>query len=220
MVSAAATNRVSASLPCVGALKNARRIVASGRLCPRSPEQRQHLLAYRGEVVDPDGAAPRRLVPGDRVVAIGLHLQPPAARPVSLRAVGDRQLAGRQAGRGIEDIEQRLPLGLPARRGRLFENRKRDPLPEGKFAPADGLNALAAFVGGSGHSLPLWNACRSRASSWWEMRSCAASPSTPTPTGSAADSFVAAFRFDSSRPSATSMPISCRRFASTSSVPS
>src|ERR1700693_1055189 len=44
MVIAAATNRVSASLPCVGAPKNARDIVASGRLCPRAPEQRQHLV--------------------------------------------------------------------------------------------------------------------------------------------------------------------------------
>src|SRR5205807_9778580 len=46
---------------------------------------RQHLLADRGQVVDPDGAAARRFCPGDPVVAIGLQLQPPAARPVSLR---------------------------------------------------------------------------------------------------------------------------------------
>src|SRR2546423_15292178 len=45
MEGAAAKNRVGASLLWVGTLKTAGRIVASGRLCPRSPEQRQHLVA-------------------------------------------------------------------------------------------------------------------------------------------------------------------------------
>src|SRR5256885_12622203 len=77
MVSAAATNRVSASLPCVGALKNARRIVASGRLCPRSAEQRQHLVPDPLRWRHPAG--PQAVGAGDDNVVAGV-----AARRLAL----------------------------------------------------------------------------------------------------------------------------------------
>src|SRR5205807_4735517 len=155
---------------------------------------REHLLADGGQVVDPDGTALRRRFPGDPVIAVGLQLQLPRAGAMALRAVGHGELAGRQPGGFIQNVEQALASLLPAGRAGFVQDGQRDPLAERKLTPGDRFNALATFVCGSGHASLLWGACRSRASSWWATRSCAASPSTRTPTGWRRAFFNAAFR--------------------------
>src|SRR6202022_4462938 len=69
---------------------------------------------------------------------------------------GDRQLAGWKSCRLIEDVEQSLAPCLPPGGRTLGEERERDAFSERKLAPRDRFNALAAIVGGSGHSLSLW----------------------------------------------------------------
>src|SRR2546421_2044791 len=177
---------------------------------------REHLLTNRGQVVDANRAALRRAFPGDPIVAIGFELELSAARAMPLWTIDNRELASRQPGSLIEDVQQPLTLSLPRGGGRLVENRERNRFSERKLAPADRVNALAAFVGGSGHSLSLWGACPSPASLSWATRSSAVLRSIRTPTGSRRGSSVVATRYASSRRSATSTRISSARFAITS----
>src|SRR2546421_204850 len=48
---------------------------------------RQHLLAYRRQVVNPDRPALRRRLPGNPVIPVRLQLETSAARSMSLRTI-------------------------------------------------------------------------------------------------------------------------------------
>src|SRR5206468_5959855 len=80
------------------------------------------------------------------------QLEPTATRAVTLRTIRHSQFARRKSSGFIQHVEQSLASQLARRRRGLIENGERDAFAERKLAPGDGLDALAAFISGSGHA--------------------------------------------------------------------